>query len=287
MKARLEKVLASGPIHAWRYETAAFHAAYHFHPEAEITLIEAGSGRRLVGEALSEFAPGDLVFLAGNLPHSYHSHPDLELRGPTGRASVVQFRWEALLDWGAWGLELHHWLRLHEAARAGLVFGPATRERLLPFFEQCVTEKGVMQLRALLAMLEVLAQAPERAAISSSLALLEPDLAHVERLEKVTAYIFTHFREPITLEEAAERAHLTPAAFSRFFRRHTHRTFVRFVNELRVGYAARLLLETDRTVADVAFDSGFRNLANFNRRFRELRQCSPSDFRRRAVPPQS
>jgi len=269
-----------GALRGHRYETAAFQVAYHFHAEAEIILIESGRGRRLVGDALEEFGPGDLVLLESNVPHSYHSHPDSALRGDIGRAAVSQFHWEGILNWSVWGGELRQLTRLREASRTGIAFGPGTLQRIMPAFERVIVGKGVLQLAALLEVLDIMAQAEDQRPIASELTLGPPDHSQMERFERVAAHVFAHFREPITLEEAANLAHMSPSAFSRFFKRTTRRSFVRFVNELRVGFAARLLLETDRTVAEIAAESGFRNLANFNRRFRELRGCAPTEFRR-------
>jgi AraC-like DNA-binding protein len=86
--------------------------------------------------------------------------------------------------------------------------------------------------------------------------------------------------ERITLAEAAAEAHLSIPAFSRFFRRKTGRTLGAYLHELRTGLACRELIETERPVSDIAFDSGFNNLSNFNRRFRSLKGMSPREFRR-------
>jgi len=281
VKPQFERPLREGgALRGLRYETPAFRVAYHFHAEAEIILIESGCGRRLVGDALEEFGPGDLVLVESNVPHSYHSHPDPSLRGGIGRAAVAQFYWEAILNWPAWKGELHRLTRLREASRTGVAFGPETLQQMMPAYERVIAGTGVRQLAALLEVLDILAHARDQRPIASELTLGPPDRSQVERFERVAAHVFAHFREPITLEEAARLAHMSPSAFSRFFKRTTRRSFVRFVNELRVGFAARLLLETDRTVAEIAFESGFRNLANFNRRFRELRGCAPMEFRR-------
>jgi len=180
-------------------------------------------------------------------------------------------------------MELRHLTRLREASRAGLAFGAATLEAIMPDYVRAIRRRGVEQLAALLEVLERLSQAPEQRPIASELTLGPPQSSELERFERVSAHIFAHYREPITLDEVADKAHMSPAAFSRFFRRVTRRTFVRFVNELRVGFAVRLLLETERPVSEIAFESGFRNLANFNRRFREWKGCSPTEFRKRAV----
>jgi AraC-like DNA-binding protein len=103
------------------------------------------------------------------------------------------------------------------------------------------------------------------------------------RIERVCEWLTLHFREPISLAAAARVASLTPAAFSRLFHRATNRPFTRFLNELRIGHACRLLLETDQPIAQIAFESGYENLSNFNRRFRELKHTAPRDFRQAAT----
>jgi AraC-like DNA-binding protein len=91
-----------------------------------------------------------------------------------------------------------------------------------------------------------------------------------------------HFAGELSLAAVAREARLSPAAFSRFFRRMTGRTFVGWVNEVRIGHACRLLVQTDRPVLAIALDSGFGNLSNFNRTFRRLRGCAPRVWRRAA-----
>src|SRR4029453_16324869 len=103
---------------------------------------------------------------------------------------------------------------------------------------------------------------------------------HPRRLDRVWRFLNERCRGRISLAEAAAAAHLSIPAFSRFFRRKTGRTLVAYLNELRTGLACRELIESERSISDIAFDSGFNNLSNFNRRFRELKNMSPRAFRR-------
>jgi AraC-like DNA-binding protein len=98
-------------------------------------------------------------------------------------------------------------------------------------------------------------------------------------MDRVMRYLQQRVAEPVTLEEVAAVAHLTPTAFCRFFKASTGKTLVGYLHELRVGMASRLLLETDLPVSEVALESGFPNLSNFNRRFREQKGVSPREFR--------
>jgi AraC-like DNA-binding protein len=144
---------------------------------------------------------------------------------------------------------------------------------------------GFARLRSLLEVLALLAA--ERRARP----LAGPDYApparrgDPARIDRVCRFLAERYRGDVSLAEAAARTHLSPSAFCRWFRARTGQTLVDYLNELRVGHACRLLLETDRPVADIAFDSGFRNLAHFNRRFRALRGRPPREYRRAFAPP--
>ena len=105
-----------------------------------------------------------------------------------------------------------------------------------------------------------------------------------ERIDRICRYVAEHSTRPIVLAEAAAAAHMSVPAFTRFFRKCTGKTFLEYLTELRVGAACRLLMETDRTVAQVCSASGFGNLSNFNRRFRDLKGITPREFRRQYSP---
>ena len=104
------------------------------------------------------------------------------------------------------------------------------------------------------------------------------------RLAKVLAQIHAHAATGLEQPQAAATAGLSPAAFSRFFRRATNKSFVAHLNEVRVGLACRALLDSDQAVTAVAFDAGFQNVANFNRRFRQVTGMTPSAYRDLARP---
>jgi len=270
------------PLMARRFHVRRFDCPYHFHPEAELTLIVKGSGQRLVGDHLASFAPGDLVFMGPNLPHTYFHAPEYD-EGPGGAVSLVfQFRLEALSSL----LELPECgkvTRFMASAGRGFAIGGATRKRVISLMEQVEQAEGWRRWAILLEILGQLAESRDREVLASEVFRAEANQRQTERIERVCAWITDHFRDPVTLEAAAAKAHMTPAAFSRFFHRATNRTFVHFVNELRIGHASRLLIETEQSVAEVAFASGFENLSNFNRRFLQLRSLTPTAYRERAT----
>lgn len=268
----------SWQCHVRREDRFDFH--WHYHPECELTLITRGAGRRFVGDSMEEYRAGDLVFLAPALPHTYAS--DDEHSGGGARcgteAVVVQFRPEFL---GA-GLFARPDLApvgdLIARAARGLAVpasGASTIAALLP---RLTTGPGPERTITLLAILLQLARLETRPLASSR---YQPthDHASSRRLDDICRYLHAHYDEPVTLRDVATVAHLTPAACSRFFHRAMGRTLTDYIGELRVGAACRLLVDTDQPVAQIAAACGYLSLANFNRRFRQLKSTTPTAYR--------
>ena len=98
------------------------------------------------------------------------------------------------------------------------------------------------------------------------------------RLNKVYEYIMNNFQEGIRLVDVAGVANMSPAAFSRYFKSRTRKSFTKFIIELKVGYACKLLMKDDMTVTQVCYECGFLNLSNFNKQFKEITKIAPKKY---------
>lgn len=283
MKAALEALgfdLSRASLAAFVREETCFPWAWHYHPEFELTWICAGQGRRIVGDHVDAYKPGDLVLLGPGLPHTWASGEG-EL---VNRAVVVQFHPQAVPE-ALLRLPEYEAIRaLLERAGKGLRFPVVDGELRTDLMELA----GKTGLPAWLGLMKILKRLADD---SQALELASVDYRHHRshrlhtRLERVTAHIEVNFREPLPLAGAARLCGLTPSAFSRFFRQMTGQTFVAFRNVCRVREASRRLIETDWPITRIAFDCGFENLANFNRRFRETEGESPGQYRRKRLRP--
>jgi AraC-like DNA-binding protein len=256
-----------------------FDCPFHYHPEFELALIVSSTGHRYVGDHIGRFSPGDLVLMGPNLPHSYVS----DERTRWARSVVLQFLPDCL---GAGFFQLGEMRSIQillERSRVGLAFHGATRERVARDLAHIVTLEGTARLMGFLRVLQDLAGSREYRRLASPTYAPSLALYQGERINRVCELISRRFRENVTQSEASRVAKMSGPSFSRFFRRATNRTFRAFLNEVRVGHASRLLLESDRTIAEICYDSGFGNLSNFNRQFLKLRKVSPRDYRRKAV----
>lgn len=253
-----------------------FH--WHYHPEFELTYIVESQGQRLVGDDVARYRAGDLVFLGANLPHTWAS--DGRTRNRRHRAIVVQFRADVIPSPLRGLREFQAVAELLSRANRGLSFGGTFAAGIARDLRRLIKQRGLPAWMTLLRILERLAAARARP-LASLRFTPELPLTQQARLQRALALIETHIESHLTLGGIAQAAGVSPATLARLFRRMLGRTFVDYVTELRIGRVCRQLMDTELGVAEIAYASGFNNLANFNRRFRALKGTTPTAFRRR------
>lgn len=279
MKLRFEKIPLQEhqSLQVLALDKAEFDAPWHFHPEWELTLIQEGRGKRFVGSSIETFETGDLVLLGPDLPHFWHSETP-NGSPPKARAIVVQFRdsfpGKAFLQLP----EMADVRHLLQRATNGLVFSGPDAAPACERLPQLPGGAPLNNLLELIAILSLLAKSASRPlAQTNYTSATEQDAS--SRLGKAYAYLVAHFQEPLTLADVAGAAAMSPAAFSRFFKRMSQRNLWDLLNELRVDHASRLLRETQRGVTEIAFESGFGTLSSFHRHFRRTHRLTPREYR--------
>jgi AraC-like DNA-binding protein len=286
VRASIEKLLpptTASFIYRIKREPS-FGVYWHYHPEYQLTLVQRGQGKRFVGDDISRFKAGDLVLTGPNLPHMWCSSRDRVAGGLPHEAVIIQFP-DSIF--GGQFLELPEMSpvrRLLERSAQGIRFADSVRRKIGPRMIRMGRQRGLARLIELLEILRILSQAPVDRILSSRAFTRTVGFADRERIDRICRYVAENSTRPIVLAETAAAAHMSVPAFTRFFRKCTGKTFLEYLTELRVGAACRLLMETDRTVAQVSSAAGFGNLSNFNRRFRDLKGITPREFRRQYSP---
>lgn len=257
-----------------------FPFRWHAHPECELTLIVSGGGWRYVGDQRERYRAGDLVLLGPGLPHTWMSTPGRSGRGARQRAIVVQFRPEFLGAAFREAPELASLRRLLAAAGRGLQLRGRLREEVAGGMEQLPGLHGFPRLLGLLRLLDAIARSGQRSALASP-AYRPPEREEDSlRLAPLLKHLHANYRERQPAADLARRFGWSVSTLARRFRRGLGRTLVSYLNELRIGHAAERLLDTEQTVAEICFQSGFQNLSHFNRRFRAAHRMTPRAFRR-------
>lgn len=271
VRAAFERLGSSSGLDCDRFSCDSFPFKWHYHPEYELTFIVHGAGTRFVGDNISRFTAGDLVFLGPNVPHTWAS----DVVGAEGCEAIVVHFAEGFLGEGIVGREEAGPVReLLARSRRGLAFegfrSPAQLEKL-------IATSGLERLLVLLQILVDMTVVELRPLCSPAFA--RPHENATRRIDNVCRFLYENCGTGISLTDAAEIAHMTPGSFSRFFRRAMGRSFTSYMNELRVARACALLCDTEFPVGWIATEAGFANLANFNRRFKEIKGLTPSAYR--------
>lgn len=282
-KAKFELVpkCDQGSFTVREFKIPAFSSPWHFHPEYELTYIIRGTGKRFVGDSIASFGPGDLVLIGSNLPHYWRNDAAARKKAEYSHSVVVHFKDDSFGTGFLDCPELQALRNLLVRARRGIAFGGDTPEVAKRILGEMKEQSGLPRLILLLELFDVLASSGKSKLLSSAGFSPQLDSCSGERINAAYQYVFRNFTEQIDHEEMASNAGMSASAFSRYFKRLTGRTVSGFVNEVRIGHAHRMLIETDRTISEVAFASGFESLSNFNRRFRDISGISPREFRQR------
>jgi len=281
MKAKFEKVVAGeGRLFA-AFENwgARFQVPYHFHPEVELTGIIDGHGSRIIGDHIEPFAPGDLVLIGAHVPHLYASTGSSPAGERRAGSACIQFIPEVF---GPLYLESHDGVRvkrlLARAAR-GLSFSGRVAKEATARMRTLVQANGPGRYGRLVDLMEMLADCERARVLATPRFTPVSGSREASRVSRACGYIQQRFGQDITQAETAAHVALSPSAFSRMFSAGTGLTFTAFLTGVRISEACRELLETDDTIARIAFRCGFTNLSNFNRRFLELKGSTPREYR--------
>jgi AraC-like DNA-binding protein len=281
MLAKIEKIsLRPGESFACKeFKAARFTASLHFHPECELTLIEASHGLRFVGDSIERFEAGDLVLLGPGLPHYWNNPPEW---AGAAHSIVIQFRDDLLGPGWLETPEMNGVRRLLARAQRGVRFRGKSAAAAAGRMRRMPRSAPLPRLLLLLETLHGLARATGAHLLASAGYAPRFNGDDQSRLARVLSYVDEAVVHGVQQREAARRAGLSPAAFSRYFRSKLGHTFEAFVNEVRVGRICRALIdEPERSVAEIAFAAGYNNLANFNRQFRRRVGLAPTVYRRR------
>lgn len=248
---------------------------WHFHPEFELTFIEAPQGTRRVGNHVGQFEGSDLVFIGSNIPHLNF---DYGIRTEYKKV-VLQIKEDFFKNDFVTTPELSAIYQLFENSKKVICFNGTTKELVgkrlkeihhLPNFEQFIEVLSLFQMLATSNEKTFLYELPFDDFYNNK---------EQNRLKIVYAFIENNFQRNITIDEMGQLTHLSKAAFCRYFKKMTRLTFTEFLNQFRIEQAKRLLKE-DKNVTETCYECGFESLSYFNRIFKKVVGQNPIQFKK-------
>ena len=265
--------------HGWPTPLSRWHA----HEEYELHLIVATCGRAFVGDFIGDFSPGSLYLIGRDLPHNWVTDKGHKAVGI--RDKLVQFKASTMRDLSGAFCEFDEVKPLLEQAHFGLLFEDFPLPQARRSLNRIRDGEGAERILAFLSLLLTLSRHPKQRSLSFTAANQFTRNERWERIAQVINFIFEHYAEPLSLEQASSLAGMSRSAFSRNFSKATGHRFVEFVNRVRVGEACNRLRVSDGSVSVIGFEVGFQNLSHFNRQFQRYKAMTPRAYRQLSRPP--
>ncbi len=250
----------------------------HSHKNFELNFILSGSGKRIVGNSISSYAPGDLVLLGPNIPHCWDVSETSENIQPE---CIVTHFYENIITSNFFNIpELDDVVALLKTSGNGLWFRGKMTDKVGLTLRKMVTLEGLPRYIELLKIFYLLLQIDEKEELSLPSSLPDPVNKHQDQINKIYEYVFKNIQTGIKLKEAADLVFMEPGSFCRYFRKKTNQTFMNYVKNVRIGLAAKMLATTDKQITRISYECGYGNLANFNHYFKMVMKKTPSEYRR-------
>ena len=252
---------------------------WHAHEACELHLITATRGKVFVGDYIGRYEPGQIVLTGPYVPHNWvcDSQPEHEV---ALRDMLVWFRALNIDKFSKVYPQAAELGSLIDMAAAGVEFVDFDFQRAVEMMTTVRDTRGFERLLAVLHFLDVLNRWPKRRLLSTTRISKPPNGAIEAKINRVIEYVIENYASGVSLGEAASIAGMSESGFSRKFQKATGNKFVEFVNRVRVGRACVMLAETDQQISAICYEVGFNNVANFNRHFSRLKQCTPGEYRR-------
>jgi len=252
-----------------------FYGQLHQHKEIQISLIVAGSGSLTVGDSIRDYKKNDILIIGENLPHVFRSDVN------TSSESVMNSLFFTKASFGK------EFFDLSDLSELGQFFQDSEygikilskKRGIIKNFKKLIHLNRIERIASLLKILSIILQS-KKEPLSSFVYRKKYTEFDGKRMNDVFQYAMDHFQKPISLEEISEEANMSKNAFCRYFKKRTNKTFFRFLIEIRIEHACKLLYKNrELSISVISELCGFQNIANFNRKFKELKKMTPSDYR--------
>jgi len=253
-----------------------FEFPIHYHPEYEINFIQNGKGvKRIVGDHIEEIDDVELVLVGPNLYHGWELN---KCKNKDIHEITIQFHNDLFSDSLLTRRIMMPIKEMFNRANHGILFSKKTGIELGERLSRISKRDGMDYFLEIISILHDMANSRNQRLLSTFTVdsdVFEDD----DKMKLVYEYIQKKFSDKITLDEVSDVARMSPVSFNRFIKKRTGKTFVNYLNDIRIGYAARWLVEKDLSISEIAFKSGFNNIANFNRIFKSIKNTTPSQYR--------
>lgn len=259
-----------------RYRTPDFETSWHKHEECELILITEGNGTAMIGDFVGEYKTGDIYFIGSDIPHSFRKRHHKMI----GDAVVAHFK-KDVFGVAFFSLpEIKNMFAFLNKSDA-IQLGNKLKKEIAAILVEMETAKGYQRISLLLQALQKMSTSVNHEKLTQDFS--SPGNNINPAIEKIIEYSFKHYLEPLTLQQVAEMAEMSIPTFCRFFKKNIKKTYFNFLQDLRISHACKLLTNTNKPVMDCCYESGYNSWAHFSKQFKQIKQITPSMYRKEFV----
>lgn len=267
-------------------EKIGFDYPIHSHPEFELTLVMNSFGNRIIGDSVQKYQQEDLVLIGSEVYHKWDDDDVPQNQKNSAHVITIQFP-KNLFDQSLFMKDSFYPIRtLLKDSQRGIKYTGETFKAVAQKMKNLANiKKGFGAVIEFLKILDMLSVCKEKRYLASEgfISIKEDD--REDKINKMYKYLLDNYNDcTLRVTELANEFNMSPSAFGHFFKKCTNKSFTQFVIDLRLGYASRLLLNSNDSIAEIAYKSGFNNIANFNRLFKKNKFVTPKEYRANLVP---
>ena len=284
MKPLLEKSIESlnQSFLVKKLQEPFFDPNWHFHPHYQLFTVIKGTGTRFIGDDIRHFEEGDTVFLGPNMPHLWRSDRNYFEKESLLKTEgiVVYFKEDFLGNDFFEKPEMFDIKSFLKNSERGLDLTGTLGTEMVRDLNELLGLTGFEGISKLLNILHKLSVTNDYQYISSTNYTNTHKISETERMRIVHEYVLKHFKENINLSTVASLSNMTEAAFCRYFKSRTNKTFSDFVKEIRIGNACKILQDENKSISQTCYESGYNTVSNFNNQFKSLKGVSPLQYQK-------
>lgn len=249
----------------------------HYHDELELNLIlNAKGARRIVGDHIDTIDDVELVLVGPNLYHAWFTH---QCKSDEIKEVTIQWHKDLFEEKLLRRNQLAFIRSMIDRSQKGILFSRETTAALTPRILSLNQKNGFDSVLELMSILHDLSTSRNMRTLSDASFTNQHFTYNSRRIEKAFEYMNSNYDKAITLGEVARLVSMTEVSFSRFIKKRTGNTFIDSLNEIRLGHASRMLIDTTHSISEISYHCGFNNISNFNRIFKKKKTCTPKEFR--------
>lgn len=259
-----------------------FQSPFHSHPEIELVYIKESFGKRIIGNSVEYFENGDMVLLGPDIPHVWlNDEKYYQGKAKLKAHSLVAYFNKDIFSTAFYELkETQKVNNLFNQATRGLLITGKTKTIVAKKLELLQNKKDFQLIVGLFEIISILAESKEFTFINKESYTPVNKNLKTDRLSEIYNYVKKNFKNDITLSEISKLANLTPQSFCRLFKSKTKKHFIEYLSEVRISNACRLLIETDMSISEIAYNCGYPTISNINKSFKKITAVTPKEYKK-------